>query len=139
LEIRKRRALLERALLQNKNSNGHLVHKSFLTVHGRVQLANLIYYGMPRYWMQSMCPPPWFNENLIADVTKLIWDRHIEFDPEEEGSVKESRPWIRKTAIHLPRRLNKKEEGLGLGLLDWESGRATARPRGHLSIEGPRD
>jgi hypothetical protein len=70
-----------------------------------------------------MCAPPcpWFNENLIADLTKLMWDRYIEFDPEEEGSVKESRPWIEKTAIHLPRRLNKKGEGLGLGLLDWES------------------
>jgi hypothetical protein len=68
-----------------------------------------------------MCPPPWFNEYLIADVTKPIWDRNIEFDPEEEGSVKESRPWIKKTAVHLPRRLNKKGEGLGLGLLDWES------------------
>jgi hypothetical protein len=66
-------------------------------------------------------PSTWFNENLIADVTKLIWDRDTEFDPEEEGYVEESRPWRKKTANHLPRMLNKKGEGLGFGLLDWES------------------
>jgi hypothetical protein len=31
--------------------------KSYLTIHGRVQLVNLMCYGIPRYWVQSMCPP----------------------------------------------------------------------------------
>jgi hypothetical protein len=69
--------------------------KSFLTIHGRVQLAKLICYGIPRYWVQSMCPPPWFNNELNEDVAELIWDREIEFDPEEDGSTKDTRRWIK--------------------------------------------
>jgi hypothetical protein len=65
--------------------------KSFLTVHGRVQLANLICYGIPRYWAQSMCPLPCFNKELNDDVAKLIWDREIELDPEEDGSTEDTR------------------------------------------------
>jgi hypothetical protein len=68
--------------------------KSYLTIHGRVQLANLICYGIPRYWVQSMCLPPWFNKALREDVAALIWDRKIEFDPEEEGTTQESKSWI---------------------------------------------
>jgi hypothetical protein len=95
--------------------------KSFLTVHGRVQLANLICYGIPRYWAQSMCPPTWFNKELNEDVAKLIWDREIEFDPEEDVSTKDTIRWIKQSSEHLPCRINKKGEGLGLGLLDWNS------------------
>jgi hypothetical protein len=68
-----------------------------------------------------MCPPPWFNEHLKKDVATLIWDRKIDFDPEKEGSTQESQSWIKKTFIHLPRRMNKTGEGLGLGLLDWDA------------------
>eukprot|EP00962_Isochrysis_galbana_P000038 scaffold15_cov152-Isochrysis_galbana.AAC.1 len=97
--------------------------KSQLTTHARarVQLANLIGYGIPRYWIQSMTPPPWFNSDLHQDILKLIWDRQIDFDPEEAGSVKLSRAWIKKYAIFNPRRINDQGEGLGLGLIDWES------------------
>jgi hypothetical protein len=68
-----------------------------------------------------MCTPPWFNESLKKDGTTLLWDRKIDFDPEEEGSSQESQSWIRKSSIHLPRRINKKGEGLGLGLVDWDA------------------
>lgn len=95
--------------------------KSFLTIHARVQLANLICYGIPRYWIQSMLPPPWFNKCLKSDIDKLLWDRQIEFDPEHEGSTKHSRAWMKSSAIYHPKRLNDKGEGLGLGLIDWES------------------
>jgi hypothetical protein len=46
--------------------------KSFLTVYGRVQLAKLICYVIPRYWVQAICPPPWFNKELNEDVAKVI-------------------------------------------------------------------
>jgi hypothetical protein len=52
---------------------------------------------------------------------KIIWDRQIDFDPDQGGSTKFSRPWIKKTAIFQPKRFNEKGEGLGLGLSDWES------------------
>jgi hypothetical protein len=88
--------------------------KSFLTIHARVQLANLICYGIPRYWIQSIDPPDWFNKEIKEDIEKLIWDRQIDFDPDQGGSTKFSRPWIKKTAIYHPKRLNEKGEGLGL-------------------------
>jgi hypothetical protein len=68
-----------------------------------------------------MCPPPWFNKDLNEDVAKLIWDREIEFDPEEDGSKKNTKRWIKQSSEHFPRRINKKGEGLGLGLIDWDS------------------
>jgi hypothetical protein len=67
----------------------------------------------------AFLPPPWFNTERNEDVAKLIWDREIRFDPEEDGSTKETRRWTKQTLEHLPRRINKKGEGLGLGLLDW--------------------
>jgi hypothetical protein len=66
-------------------------------------------------------PPPWFNKYLKKDLTTLLWDRKIDIDPEEEGSTQESQSWIKKTSIHLPKRMNKRGEGLGLGLLDWDA------------------
>lgn len=95
--------------------------KSFLTIHAKFQLANLICYGIPRYWIQSMDPPDWFNKEIKEDIEKLIWDRQIEFDPDQGGSTKFSRPWIKKSAIYHPKKLNERGEGLGLGLIDWES------------------
>ena len=71
--------------------------------------------------MQSMDPPPWFHKDLKSDIDALIWDRQIEFDPDQDGSKKRSRPWIRKEAVNHPKRLNVEGEGLGLGLIDWES------------------
>jgi hypothetical protein len=76
---------LEEPTSQNKIRMATWNTKSFLTVHGRVQLANLICFGIPRYWVQSMCSPPWFNKSLKKDVITLLWDRKIDFDPEEEG------------------------------------------------------
>jgi hypothetical protein len=66
-------------------------------------------------------PPDWFNKKIKEDIEKLIWDRQIDFDPDQGGSPKFSRPWIKKTAIYHPKRFNEKGEGLGLGFIDWES------------------
>jgi hypothetical protein len=68
-----------------------------------------------------MCPPPWFNKSLKKDVITLLWDHKIDFDPEKEGFSQESQSWNKKSSIHLPRRINKKGEGLGLGLFDWDA------------------
>eukprot|EP00962_Isochrysis_galbana_P024004 scaffold7326_cov183-Isochrysis_galbana.AAC.1 len=68
-----------------------------------------------------MAPPKWFNEDLNNDVLKLVWDRQIDFDPEEQGSTKLSRAWIKKAAVYHTRKINQDGDGLGLGLIDWES------------------
>jgi hypothetical protein len=49
-----------------------------------------------------MCRPPWFNKALKEDVAALVWDRKIEFDPEEEGTTQESKSWIKKTENLYP-------------------------------------
>jgi hypothetical protein len=40
-------------------------HHSHLTIQGRTHLANLVVYGIPWYWTQTLLPPEWFDEALI--------------------------------------------------------------------------
>eukprot|EP00962_Isochrysis_galbana_P034475 scaffold11684_cov122-Isochrysis_galbana.AAC.6 len=109
--------------------------KSHLTTHARVQLANLIGYGIPRYWIQSMTPPPWFNSDLNQDILKLIWDRQIDFDPEEAGSVKLSRAWIKKYAIFNPRRINDQARRRPVGVcMRWHSEKGHSEHAGLVCV-----
>jgi hypothetical protein len=69
-------------------------HHSHLTIHGRTHLANLVVYGIPRYWTQTLLPPEWFDEALIRDVKKLLWDRESDSDSTTIGAKNISHPWI---------------------------------------------
>jgi hypothetical protein len=53
------------------------------------------------------------------DVAALVWDRKNNSTQKRKAQPKnlESKSWIKETSIHLPRRMNAKGGGLGLGLL----------------------
>ena len=111
-----------------------------LTATGRVNLANLIAYGIPRYWTQSMYPPKWFNRDLNSDVFQLLWTRDPTLEAAESGSGA-TRGWMKKICTHNPRKYNKHGRGLGLGLIHWESHLKAIRTKWILkyldSTQGP--
>jgi hypothetical protein len=89
---------------------------SQLTQQGRVILANFMIYSRPRYWIQTMLPPHHFQKQLSQDVHHLVWAKEHDFERSEKGSTTVAKPWIRKQAIHNPKRTKNHAPSLGLGL-----------------------
>jgi hypothetical protein len=78
-------------------------------------------YSRPRYWIQTMLPPNHFQKHLSQDVHHLVWAKEHDFERSEKGSTTVAKPWIRKQAIHNPKRTKNHAPNVGLGLIDWGS------------------
>ena len=92
-----------KSLLANWLSLAHV------TPFGRAMLANSLVFSRFRYWAQSMAIPSEIMAWLEADTQALIWDKNLTFDPDEKGTVRESRRFMLEGAQYKP----KSELGLG--------------------------
>jgi hypothetical protein len=66
----------EALYLKIKNRIASWSHQEHVSPHSRVQLADLIVYGIPRNWTQTILPPEWFDTNLITDAKKTHLGPH---------------------------------------------------------------
>ena len=94
-------------------ANWHAIHT--LTTLGRAMIAGSLIYSRFRYYVQTMVMPSHLHSAIEATVQALVWNRDLDFDPDELGSELTSRRWMRKEAQFRPKR------ELGLGLLDWRA------------------
>ena len=84
-----------------------------VTALGRAMLANSLVYSRFRYWAQSMTIPSDIMAWIEQDVQALVWNKELNFDPDEKGSVLTSRRFMIEPAQYKPK------SELGLGLLPW--------------------
>jgi hypothetical protein len=88
--------------IKMKMANWHSL--TGLTLHGRVMLANLMIYSIPRYWMQSSKPPDRIIEGLEADVYHLLWAKDHEFEAQAIGTTTKNKPFMKHTAVYNKRK-----------------------------------
>ena len=94
-------------------ANWHAIHT--LTTMGRAMIAGSLIYSRFRYYVQTMVMPSHLHHALESTVQALVWNRELDFNPDELSAELTSRRWMRKEAQFRPVR------ELGLGLLDWRS------------------
>jgi hypothetical protein len=84
-------------------------------------LANFMIYSRPRYSVQTMLTPAYFQHQLSQDVKHLVWTKEHIFERSEKRSTISAKPWMCKQAIHNPKKASDHAPNIGLGLIDWES------------------
>jgi hypothetical protein len=89
-----------------------------LSILGRATLANFMINSVPRYWVQTMAAPKWFNKCLEADLYELLRARDPVFDAEDTGTDSRGFQWLKHHTAPLAA-IFKGGAALGIGLLDW--------------------
>jgi hypothetical protein len=85
---------------------------------GRAMLANFMIYSVPRYWVQTMAAPEWFQKYLQADIYELFWEREPKCDVKDIGTNSKAYKCLKHHDCPITPRGN---TSLEIGLIDWRS------------------